>query len=102
MIPGEMHLLEGNIMLNMKHNRISITVANHGDRSIQVGSHFHFYEVNSALKFNRVVTIGFRLDIPSGTSVRFEPGQLRDVYLVNYTGRRKVYGFCGLIMGKLL
>ncbi|AKC60670.1 urease subunit beta [Blochmannia endosymbiont of Camponotus (Colobopsis) obliquus] len=101
MIPGELRVITGNIKLNVGRIRIMVTVANYGDRSIQVGSHFHFYEVNSYLRFDRVITRGFRLDIPAGTSVRFEPGQLRDVYLVEYAGKREIYGFRGFVMGKL-
>ncbi len=101
MIPGEMRLAAGDIELNVGRERVAVTVANHGDRPVQVGSHYHFYEVNPALKFDREATRGFRLDIAAGTAVRFEPGQARDVILVAYDGKREVYGFRGEIMGKL-
>ncbi len=101
MIPGEMRIAPGDIEMNAARPRIAVTVANHGDRPVQVGSHYHFYEVNPALHFDRGPTRGFRLDIAAGTAVRFEPGQARDVYLVAYAGRREVYGFRGEIMGKL-
>lgn len=99
MIPGELYILEGSIELNINRKTMTLSVVNCGDRPIQVGSHFHFYETNRALQFNRVVTKGFRLDIPSGTTIRFEPGQLRNVQLVNYVGKCLVYGFRKLIMG---
>ncbi|WP_413737607.1 urease subunit beta [Sodalis sp. RH21] len=101
MIPGEMRLAAGDIELNVGRERVTVTVANHGDRPVQVGSHYHFYEVNPALKFDREATRGFRLDIAAGTAVRFEPGQARDITLVAYGGKREVYGFRGEIMGKL-
>ncbi|TKI06688.1 urease subunit beta [Martelella alba] len=101
MIPGEMRIVAGEIELNAGRERISVTVANQGDRPVQVGSHYHFYEVNPALNFDRAATRGFRLDIPAGTAVRFEPGQRRDVTLVAYAGGREVYGFRGEVMGKL-
>lgn len=101
MIPGEMRIAQGDIELNAGRPRVTVTVANHGDRPVQVGSHFHFYEVNPALKFDRAAARGFRLDIAAGTAVRFEPGQSRDVQLVAYDGKREVYGFRGQIMGKL-
>jgi|SRR5476649_303484 len=101
MIPGEMRLAAEDIELNVGRERVAVTVANHGDRPVQVGSHFHFYEVNPALKFDRALARGFRLDIPAGTAVRFEPGQSRDITLVAYAGKREVYGFRGDIMGKL-
>ncbi len=101
MIPGEIETSEDELELNVGRTRVTITVANTGDRPIQVGSHYHFYETNEALRFERERTRGFRLDIPSGTAVRFEPGQEREVGLVAYDGDRKVYGFRGKIMGGL-
>ena len=101
MIPGEMQTVRGNIELNVGFEKVTVRVANTGDRPIQVGSHYHFFETNAALQFDRAPTRGFRLDIPAGTAVRFEPGQERDVHLVRYQGAQKVYGFRGLVMGKL-
>ena len=101
MIPGEIDTLPGEIELNVGRKTKSIVVANSGDRPIQVGSHYHFFETNKALKFNRTPTKGFRLDIPAGTAIRFEPGQEREVTLVEYAGDKKVYGFRGDIMGAL-
>lgn len=101
MIPGEMRLAPDDIELNVGRERVDITVANHGDRPVQVGSHYHFFEVNPALKFDRQRARGFRLDIAAGTAVRFEPGQSRDITLVAYAGKREVYGFRAMIMGKL-
>ncbi len=101
MIPGELCVAEGDIELNAGRNRITVTVANTGDRPVQIGSHYHFYEVNEALTFDREQARGYRLDIPSGTAVRFEPGQQRTVELVEYAGSREVYGFQGKVMGKL-
>ena len=101
MIPGELILAEGNIELNEGRKSINLRVANTGDRPIQVGSHYHFYETNDALHFNREATKGFRLDIPAGTAVRFEPGQAREVTLVELAGKREVYGFQQKIMGSL-
>ncbi|MCY7294935.1 urease subunit beta [Alteromonas sp. a30] len=101
MIPGEIYTEAGEHELNAGRPTIEVTVANSGDRPIQVGSHYHFYEVNPALKFDRDITRGFRLDITSGTAVRFEPGQSRSVTLVAYAGRRAVYGFRGEVMGEL-
>ncbi len=101
MIPGEIICQEGEIVLNSGRDRITVLVANTGDRPIQIGSHFHFYEVNEALEFSRETTRGFRLNIAAGTAVRFEPGQERQVELVAYAGARKVYGFNGKIMGSL-
>lgn len=101
MIPGEYKLSNGAIALNPGRDTIVVTVANSGDRPIQVGSHYHFFETNSALKFERERTRGFRLNIAAGTAVRFEPGQQRTVELVAYGGDRIVYGFNGAIMGKL-
>ena len=101
MIPGEYFIDEGEIELNAGRDTLSIKVANSGDRPIQVGSHYHFYETNSALDFDREATRGFRLNIAAGTAVRFEPGQEREVELVAYAGDRKVYGFNGKIMGNI-
>ncbi len=101
MIPGELLIDDGDHQLNTHGKRVTLTVANSGDRPIQVGSHYHFYETNSALQFDRAAAHGMRLNIPAGTAVRFEPGQQRDVELVAYGGAREVYGFNGKIMGKL-
>ena len=101
MIPGEYVLNEGDIMLNADREAIELEVANTGDRPIQVGSHYHFFETNPALAFDRARTRGYRLDIPAGSAVRFEPGQTRTVKLVAYAGERHVYGFNGLVMGPL-
>lgn len=101
MKPGEYFVEPGEIELNQGRETISIKVSNTGDRPIQVGSHYHFYETNSALDFDREATRGFRLNIAAGTAVRFEPGQSRDVELVTYAGDRKVYGFNGKVMGPL-
>ena len=101
MIPGEILAAPGEIELNAGRPTLTLTVANSGDRPIQVGSHYHFYETNPALQFEREPTRGFRLNIPAGTAVRFEPGQTREVELVAYAGTREVYGFNGAVMGKL-
>lgn len=101
MIPGELITEPGELELNVGKQIITVTVANTGDRPIQVGSHYHFYETNAALQFDRDKTRGFRLDIAAGTAVRFEPGQSRDVTLVAFGGKREVYGFRGMVMGKL-
>lgn len=101
MIPGELHIVCGTIELNVGRKKISVAVLNSGDRPIQIGSHFHFYEVNFALKFNRNSTYGYRLNIPSGTAIRFEPSQYRTIELVEYVGKRIVYGFCKAVMGVL-
>lgn len=101
MIPGELFPETGDIELNAGRATVKVTVANTGDRPVQVGSHFHFYEVNSALKFEREQVKGMRLDIPAGTAVRFEPGDQRDVTLVPLVGQRKVFGFNGKIQGSL-
>jgi urease subunit beta len=101
MIPGEMETVPGDIELNAGFEKVSVRVANTGDRPIQVGSHYHFFETNAALQFDRAKARGFRLDIPAGTAVRFEPGQERDVDLVRYQGAQRVFGFRGLVMGKL-
>ena len=101
MIPGEVIPGAGDIVLNKGLKIISITVSNTGDRPIQVGSHYHFAEVNAALAFDRAAVLGCRLNIPAGTAVRFEPGQSRDVSLIPYGGARRVYGFSGGVMGPL-
>jgi len=101
MIPGEVTTLEGDITLNEHSTPLTLKVANTGDRPVQVGSHYHFFETNSALEFAREKTRGMRLDIASGTAVRFEPGQSRDVILVPFGGERNIYGFNQKIMGKL-
>ena len=101
MIPGELVTVAGELTLNAGRETRRITVANRGDRPIQVGSHYHFYETNRALEFDREQTRGFRLNIPAGTAIRFEPGQQRDVELVALSGARRVYGFHGRIMGPL-
>ena len=101
MIPGEIKVQDGNIVLNKNGKTKKITVSNSGDRPIQVGSHYHFFETNNALQFDRENTKGFRLNIPAGTAIRFEPGQNREVELVAYLGSRQVYGFNGKIMGQL-
>ena len=101
MIPGEILAAAGELELNKGRNPIAIEVANTGDRPIQVGSHYHFYETNAGLIFDREAARGFRLDIAAGTAVRFEPGQTRTVQLVALAGDQKVYGFRGLIQGAL-
>ncbi|MBF2014472.1 MAG: urease subunit beta [Rivularia sp. T60_A2020_040] len=101
MIPGEIITLEGEIELNANRSTIKLKVANTGDRPIQIGSHFHFYEVNPALTFDRETTRGMRLDIPAGTAVRFEPGDEKEIILVPLSGSRQVYGFNAKINGKL-
>lgn len=101
MIPGEIITLSGDLELNQGRKIQQITVANSGDRPIQIGSHFHFYEVNSALLFNRELVRGMRLNIPAGTAVRFEPGDEKNVELVDFVGSREIYGFNNLIEGKL-
>ena len=101
MVPGEMLADDGTIEINPGLELVKIQVANSGDRPIQVGSHYHFYETNPALQFERSAARGFRLNIPAGTAVRFEPGQTRGVELVAYGGSREVYGFRGEIMGAL-
>ena len=101
MIPGEIETADGDIELNVGLPRTALTVANTGDRPIQVGSHYHFAEPNPALQFDRAAARGQRLDIAAGTAVRFEPGQSRDVVLVPFEGARKVFGFRGDVMGDL-
>lgn len=102
MIPGEILVADGELELNAGLTVISVTVANAGDRPIQVGSHYHFYETNPALKFDREKTRGYRPDIPAGTAIRFEPGQERKIQLVPYMGLKQVYGFRQEIMGNLI
>jgi len=101
MIPGELFTEDGEIELNAGRETITVEVANTGDRPIQVGSHYHFYETNPALEFDRLRCRGFRLNIAAGTAVRFEPGQRREVELVAYAGERRIYGFRGEVMGEL-
>ncbi len=101
MIPGEIITLDGEIELNAGRSVIKLQVGNTGDRPIQVGSHFHFYEVNAALNFDREKARGMRLDIPAGTAVRFEPGDEKEVSLVGLVGSREVYGFNGRVNGKI-
>jgi urease subunit beta len=101
MIPGETFPAEGSIEINVGRRTVRIAVANTGDRPIQVGSHYHFFETNDALQFDRAAARGFRLNIPAGTAVRFEPGQSREIELVELAGDRMVYGFQGKIMGAL-
>jgi urease subunit beta len=101
MIPGEMFIKDGEIELNAGRKTATLSVTNSGDRPIQVGSHYHFFETNPALKFDRKTARGMRLDIAAGTAVRFEPGQTREVTLVALAGKRVIYGFRGDVMGKL-
>ena len=101
MIPGEVLTLPGELLLNEGRDTVVVTVINRGDRPVQVGSHYHFAEANPALDFDRKAARGFRLDIPAGTAVRFEPGQQRDVQLVAVGGARRIYGFRGDVMGEL-
>jgi urease subunit beta len=101
MIPGEIVTLDGDLELNVGRRVVRLTVANSGDRPIQVGSHYHFAETNPALRFDRAQARGCRLDIPAGTAVRFEPGQEREVALIDYAGAREVYGFRAEVMGPL-
>ena len=101
MKPGEIITTNSEITLNKDHNCITIKVANTGDRPIQVGSHYHFAETNIALDFDREISKGMRLDIPSGTAVRFDPGHIKDVDLIPFSGERKIFGFNKKIMGKL-
>jgi urease subunit beta len=101
MTPGEYFIESGEIEINAGRATITLTVANTGDRPIQVGSHYHFHETNDALTFDRDAALGFRLNIPAGTAVRFEPGQERTVELVAYAGDLKIYGFLARVMGKL-
>jgi urease subunit beta len=101
MIPGELDVRDGEIEINVGRDKCTVEVTNTGDRPIQVGSHFHFHEVNDALAFDRAQSRGYRLDIPAGTAVRFEPGQRRTVELVALAGDRTVFGFNGHVMGRL-
>ncbi len=101
MIPGEIIVTKGMITLNAGCNAVTLKVANTGDRPVQVGSHYHFYETNAALTFDRAAALGRRLDIPAGTAVRFEPGQSREVTLIPYAGNRVVKGFNAKVQGKL-
>lgn len=101
MIPGEVFTREDDIEMNVGRQTLKIQVANVGDRPIQIGSHFHFYEANDALQFDRNSTRGYRLNVAAGTAIRFEPGQSRQVELVALAGKREVYGFAGRVMGKL-
>ena len=101
MIPGELFIQKGDIELNKGRKAVTLSVANTGDRPIQVGSHYHFFETNPALKFDRRKARGMRLDIAAGTAVRFEPGQTREVTLVALAGKRTIYGFRQDVMGKL-
>ena len=101
MKPGEIITLEGDLILNQGMESFEMSVSNSGDRPIQVGSHFHFAETNEALKFDRDLSIGYRLNIPSGTAVRFEPGQTKTINLIPFRGNRKIYGFNAKVMGDL-
>ena len=101
MIPGEVMVAAGEIVLNEGRETITLTVENTGDRPVQVGSHYHFFETNAALRFDRAKARGFRLDIPAGTAVRFEPGQAREVTLVAYAGARVACGFNAAVQGRL-
>ena len=101
MIPGEMKVASGDLELNKGRKTVTVKVTNSGDRPIQVGSHYHFFETNEALKFDRKAAYGFRLNIAAGTAVRFEPGQTRTVELVSVSGNKTIYGFAGKVNGKL-
>ena len=101
MIPGEMKVASGEILLNAKRRTAQLKVTNSGDRPVQVGSHYHFFETNEALRFDRKAAYGMRLNIAAGTAVRFEPGQTRTVELVAVSGDRRIYGFAGKVMGAL-
>jgi urease subunit gamma/beta len=100
MIPGEILPADGNLILNAGRPTVTIQVLNTGDRPVQVGSHYHFFEVNRALRFDRAVTLGFRLDIPAGTAVRFEPGEEKEVTLVSFGGQKRILGLNGLTEGE--
>jgi len=100
-IPGEIETLDGDIEINVNRDLLTVIVCNAGDRPIQVGSHYHFYETNEALEFDREKTKGFRLTVAAGTAIRFEPGQRRTVELVAIDGDRKIFGFRGLVMGEV-
>ena len=101
MVPGEMFVDRADLIINEGRDKVEVDVCNTGDRPIQVGSHYHFYETNEALDFDREVSRGFRLDIPGGTAVRFEPGQSREVSLIFLSGAKRVFGFNGKVMGDL-
>ena len=101
MIPGEMDVAKGELELNKGRKTVTVKVTNSGDRPIQVGSHYHFFETNEALKFDRKAAYGLRLNIAAGTAVRFEPGQTRTVELVQVAGKKEIYGFAGKVMGAL-
>ncbi len=101
MKPGEVITLDGDLILNQEMESFEMNVSNSGDRPIQVGSHFHFAETNEALKFDRKMAFGYRLNIPSGTAVRFEPGQIKIVQLIPFRGNKKIYGFNAKVMGDL-
>ncbi len=101
MIPGQIETPDGEIEINTGRTTLTLEVRNTGDRPVQVGSHYHFFETNDALAFDRAAARGFRLNIPAGTAVRFEPGQTRSVELVQVAGARKIYGFAGRVMGAL-
>ncbi len=101
MIPGEIQAAKGDLELNKGRRTVTLEVTNTGDRPVQVGSHYHFFEVNEALRFERKKAYGFRLNIAAGTAVRFEPGQSRTVELVQVAGKKEIYGFAGKVMGKL-
>ena len=101
MKPGETFIEDGELILNEGRDKVALSVANTGDRPVQVGSHYHFFETNEALDFDRAAARGFRLDIPAGTAVRFEPGQRRRVTLVAIGGARRIFGFQGQVMGAL-
>ncbi|MGR5094077.1 urease subunit beta [Vibrio maritimus] len=100
-VPGQVETAKGDIELNVGRETVTVKVENLGDRPVQIGSHYHFFEVNEALSFDRNLTKGFRLNIPAGTATRFEPGQSRTVELVSFAGKREVYGFQGKVMGAL-
>jgi urease subunit beta len=100
-VPGQVETAKGDIELNVGRDTVTVKVENLGDRPVQIGSHYHFFEVNEALSFDRDLTKGFRLNIPAGTATRFEPGQSRTVELVSFAGKREVYGFQGKVMGAL-
>ena len=101
MIPGELKIASGDIELNKGRKTVTLKITNSGDRPVQVGSHYHFYEANDALQFDRRKAYGFRLNIAAGTAVRFEPGQARTIELVFISGNKKIYGFAGKVMGAL-
>ncbi|OBW93646.1 urease subunit beta [Gallibacterium genomosp. 3] len=101
MIPGEYQLAQGDIIINQNRKTVTLDVVNTGDRPIQVGSHYHFYETNNALQFERALAYGMRLNVPSGNAVRFEPGEAKQVELVSFGGNRMIYGFHNLVNGKL-